>query len=363
MHANTLKILADLKALNLDTTQLETSLAANSQADNYLGAGITRQQTFNQIIGEKRRVEGTLQEVQNQLAAMQTQIQGGNLNAATVTAINAWKTNLRQFLIDEEYPESQLNEVFKPLDNAIAASQTPNPDSSSRTVTPPPSNSGQQNKGVAMTDEERTALRNESAAVGAALGVGLNFNIQRAMAEFNSVYGRFPNGQEIANLETAVSTRHIQGGENLDSVIDETFKISAQRTVNETTARAKEITEAENRGRAAAYQEAGIIPGGKPQGGRISRAPVFSRANNNIPRTNSGDAPPPANNTPPPAAPVVNSPDANIALKDSSGLLPFQQRGNKQTRMNHLATVAAERPDLFQNDGYEPVYGRTPPQQ
>lgn len=365
MHAKNMQMIADLKRQGIDTTELEKVLNATPGIDSYIGQGITRTQEFTTIVGEKRRLEAQFTEVQSQLAAMQNQLKGGNLNPATITAIDTRMKALKQFLIDEDYPESQVNELFKDIEGNIAASQTPNSPSN---VQPQAQTSNQQ-KGVAMTDEERNALRNESAAVGAALGVGLNFKIQRAIVEFNEVYKRYPNAQEMANLENAVTTRHIQGGETLDNVVDDIFKISAQRQANETAARAAEIEAAKQAGRAEAYQEAGIIPGGRPQGGRIvSKAPISRHfaGNTNNTGINNGIRNAPVANTNIPNPDSQNPPQTPNPANTSQNpnqLLPYQQRGSKASRMQHLATVVAENPDIYQNDGYQPSYNRNSEQQ
>jgi len=338
MHAKNLQMIAELKKQGIDTTELEKILNATPAIDNYIGQGITRTPEFTNIINEKRQVEAQLQDVRSQLAAMQNQIKGGNLNTATITAIDTRMKALKQFLIDEDYPESQVNPLFKDIEENIAASLNPNP-------TPPVSNHQSQTQHPAFSQQDREGLRNEAAAVGAALSTRMNMRLQRANAEFFSLYKRYPNEQELDSLDNAINLRHIQGGENLDSVISETFKFSEQRQANANAEMEAKIAEAKNAGRAEAFQEMGQIPGGAPQGGRISRAPISSHfAGSKSPVINNGNIP------------VNNQPQQPQNPNDKA--MPFQQRGNKAQRMQHLAEVVSTKPEIFQADSYTPSYGQ-----
>lgn len=339
---NTRKVLDDMRAMGLDVSNIETQLDTNPNADRYLNAGVTRTQEFTRLSNENSNLRSKVQE----LAAAQSLVNAGGLDETTKNALVSKIKGIEEFLVSEGYEETEVKNLFKEFDAINAAPNTNlNPRTLPTNSTQPQTQGNQEN---IMNKDELNTLEKSASVRGGILGFGLSFRFQNEIAKFQRLYGRAPDNNEMAEFEKQFTARSINGSEDMSTVAADVFKFSEKETEIANKAIEDRIAAAREEERNKVLQEHNILPSrnqvvnrsASPLSHKFQTAPT-ARTQGVAPRT------------------VTQNTNVNNGENSNNELPPFLQRGDRNSRMQHVAAAAATHPEIFADDNsYQPLYGR-----
>lgn len=336
MKDTTKKFLNDLKNVGFDITNLESQLNANgaiaTAADNLFHGGITRLPEFTKIINEKRLLE-------EQIAQGHDKLNSGGMTEVERAGLLNHIVSMENMLVDDFGAPREEVEALSVEQKKLLSTKVED-----KTKVIPNSNT---NPKVDNMDENKVKEMIQGGMAQMGLGsTMLNINILATMNNFQQLYGRAPNPQELTAFQTAFSREVQAGNENAVSVAgEEAFKFSEKQTEIATANLNTQLETAKAAGRAEAMKEYNIVGAPKTLNGQVPISPVFAR------RATTSNV----NNTLPPnpviptnvPLPVVQNPNNPSGLQlnsagvdvrhshliDESGKYPFQRRGTQATRV------------------------------
>lgn len=371
MKDTTKNFLNDLKKIGFDTTNLESQLNANTPvanaADNLFHGGITRLPEFTKIINEKRQLE-------TQIAQGHDKLDSGNLSATDRANLLNHIVALENLIIEEYGADrNEVESLSVEQKKILTPTNTPN-----QNPTPTIPNSST-NLEVNAMDENKVKEMIQGGMAQMGLGsTMLNINILATMNQFQQLYGRAPNQQELVAFSTAFQREVQSGNENAVSVAgEEAFKFTDKQTEINTASLAAQILAAKAEGAAEALKNAGVVGMPKVPNGQIPISPVFARrvSANTANNTSANTPNPPVQN--PPAVGVNNPTNPNglqlnsngvdarhAHLADERGLFPYQKRGTQATRVASAVDFAEQNGiNLYDQYGMGDMFNKTNPQQ
>jgi hypothetical protein len=254
MNENTRKLLNDLKAKGLNVDSIETQLAVNplldKASDEILGAGVLRQQEYTRYMNSLRTQEQTLQQKANELASLHSASAAAGDPKVLTEVIDKMEEAL---IATGEFDEQSIKAIAEQGRSQIGKTAP-------QVKLEIPNNS--------VIPQKETPMQIDTSKfvdIDTAQKMGANIVMGNALVNAKMTMAlRRAEKLGINVTDDMIEKFHdnwakgVPQGKSVDSVIDETFGLSAAQKTADDAALEKRIADARAEGEAEGLKKAGV---------------------------------------------------------------------------------------------------------